>query len=393
MLDVTLQTPGGRTLQVTNPAGFSTQFQVGYDQATWQQISVFFSHTWNFADQWSLDWGVRHEHTAITAENIATSGPVTVNNSDNFYNSQYQAIHTLFGVNRAIDNLAYSAAVNYEIDKHNSVYFRYSLGKKAPNLSVFEGLGSSVTSSGTPAPTQNVKQFELGYKVENSRLSLEVTPFYSLLGVPGNQVLEGSGITTTALLYNVTTPTNQTRDYGVEVDGTARFNDNLFVRGALTWQKATELHDYHYIQPNGPGPIQDAVLIDSNQGFESANVPDWMATITPTYTNGPFLAQLQWQYMGARAANNFDAWEIPAYQKTNLTLQWHLTSNAYLAFTVNNVFNGQGVTEWSAGGPYPNGLFVTGTYTKAQVAANPNQIFSILQIPARAYFARFGYKF
>jgi iron complex outermembrane recepter protein len=393
MLDVTLQTPGGKTLQVTNPAGFSTQFQVGYDQATWQQISAFFSHTWNFADNWSLDWGVRHEHTTITAENIATSGPRTVSNSNNFYNNQYQAIDTLFGVNRSIDNLAYSAAVNYEFDKHNSVYFRYSDGKKAPNLSVFEGLGSSVTSPGTPAPTQNVRQFELGYKVENSRLSLEVTPFYSLLGVPGNQILEGSGITTTALLYNVTTPTNQTRDYGVEVDGTVRLNENFFIRGALTWQKATELHDYHYIQPNGPGPIQDAVLIDSNQGFESANVPDWMATITPTYINGRFLAQLQWQYMGARAANNFDAWEIPAYQKTNMTLQWELTPHAYLAFTVNNLFNGQGVTEWSAGGPYPDGLFVTGTYTKAQVAANPNQIFSILEIPARAYFARFGYKF
>ena len=393
MLDVTLQTPGGKTLQVTNPAGFSTQFQVGYDQATWQQISVYFSHTWNFADNWSLDWGVRHEHTSITAENIATSGPTIISNSDNFYNNQYQAIDTLFGVNRAIDNLAYSAAVNYEFDPHNSVYFRYSDGKKAPNLSVFEGLGSSVTSPGTPAPTQNVRQFELGYKVESSRLSLEVTPFYSLLGVPGNQILEGSGITTTALLYNVTTPTNQTRDYGVEVDGTVRFNENFFIRGALTWQKASELHDYHYIQPNGPGPIQDAVLIDSNQGFESANVPDWMATITPTYTNGHFLAQLQWQYMGARAANNFDAWEIPAYQKTNMTLQWELTSHAYLAFTVNNLFDGKGVTEWSAGGPYPDGLFVTGTYTKAQVAANPNQIFSILQIPARAYFARFGYKF
>ncbi len=336
---------------------------------------------------------MRHEHTTINAENIATSGPKTLYDSNNFFNNQYQQIDTLFGVNRAIDTLAYSAAFNYEFDKHNSVYFRYSLGKKAPNLSVFEGLGSSVTSTNTPAPTQNVKQFELGYKVENSHLSLEVTPFYSLLGVPGNQILEGSGITTTALLYNVTTPTNQTRDYGVEMDGTVRFNDNFFVRSALTWQKATELHNYTYTQPNGPGPIQDAVLIDSNQGFESANVPDWMATITPTYTNGPFLAQLQWQYMGARAANNFDAWEIPAYQKTNMTLQWHFTSNAYLAFTVNNLFDGQGVTEWAAGGPYPDGLFVTGTYTKAQVAANSHQVFSILQIPARAYFARLGYKF
>jgi hypothetical protein len=76
-----------------------------------------------------------------------------------------------------------------------------------------------------------------------------------------------------------------------------------------------------------------------------------------------------------------------------MTLQWHFTSNAYLAFTVNNLFDGQGVTEWAAGGPYPDGLFVTGTYTKAQVAANSHQVFSILQIPARAYFARLGYKF
>jgi iron complex outermembrane receptor protein len=393
MLDVSLQTPSGNVLQVTNPAGFSTQFQVGYNEATWQQISVYFSHIWNFADSWSLDWGVRHEHTSITAENIATSGPTTVSNSSNFYNNQYQAIDTFFGVGRAIDTLAYSAAVNYEFDKQNSIYFRYSDGKKAPNISVFEGLGSSVTSPTTPAPTQNVQQYELGYKLENRRISLEVTPFYSVLGVPGNQVLEGSGITTTALLYNVTTPTNKSRDYGVEVDGAAHLDDNFAVRAALTWQHATELDNYHYTQPNGPGPIQDAVLVDSNQGFESANVPDWMATITPSYTNGRFYAQLQWQYMGARAANNFDAWEIPAYQKTNMTVQWQLTTNAYVAFTVNNLFNGQGVTEWSAGGPYPDGLFVTGTYTKAQVAANPNQIFSILEIPARAYFARFGYKF
>src|SRR6202020_1690489 len=87
MLDVTLQTPAGKTLQVTNPAGFSTQFQVGYDQAAWQQISDFFSHTWNFADQWSLDWGVRHEHTTINAENIATSGPTALYDSNNFYNN------------------------------------------------------------------------------------------------------------------------------------------------------------------------------------------------------------------------------------------------------------------------------------------------------------------
>ena len=392
MLNVSLLTPAGRTLQITNPAGFSTQFQVGYNSATWQQLSLYFSHVWNFYDKWTLDWGVRHEHTSINAVNIATSGPVTVADTDNFYNNQYQGIDSLFDVDRSINTFAYSAALNYEVDRHNSVYFRFSDGKKAPNISVFEGLGSSVTSPNTPAPTQNVRQYELGYKLDERNVSLEVTPFYSILGVPGNQVLEGSGITTTALLYNVTTPTNKSRDYGVEMDGTGHLNDNFAMRAAVTWQHATELDNYHYTQPNGPGPIQDAVLVDSNVGFESANVPNWMATLTPAYTNGRFLAQLQWQYMGARAANNFDAWTIPGYQQTNLTLQWKFTSNFYANFTVNNLFDGKGVTEWSAGGPYPDGLFVTATYSKAQVAANPNQIFSILQIPARAYFFKFGYK-
>lgn len=393
MLDVTLQTPDGRTLQVTDPAGYSTQFQVGYNGATWRQLSVYFSHIWKFADRWTFDWGVRHEHTAINADNIATSGPVTVSNSSNYFNDQYQGIDSLFNVSRDIDTLAYSAALNFEIDSRNSVYFRYSRGKKAPNISVFEGLGSSVTSPTSPAPTQDVKQYELGYKLERPGLSLEVTPFYSLLGVPGNQVLEGSGITTTALLYNVTTPTNQTRDYGVEMDATAHIYDNFRIRGALTWQQASELHNYHYIQPNGPGPIQDAVLVDSDVGYRSANVPDWLATITPSYTYGNFLVQLQWEYMGARAANNADAWTIPGYQRTNLTLEWNATSNLYASFTVDNLFDSHGVTEWSAGGPYPDGLFVTANYTKQQVAADPQQIFSILEIPARAYFARVGYRF
>lgn len=393
MLDISLLTPGGTNYQITNPAGFSTQFQVGYNAATWKQLSAYFSHIWNFADKWTFDWGVRHEHTSIQAQNIATSGPVVLYNTDNFYNNQYQQIHTLFGVDRAIDTLAYSGALNYEIDRINSVYFRYSRGKKAPNISVFEGLGSSVTSPDTPAPTQDVKQYELGYKLETRRLSLELTPFYSQLGVPGNQVLQGSGITTTALLYNVTTPTNTSRDYGVEVDSTAEVTDNFRIRGALTWQHATQLHNYHYIQPNGPGPIQDAVLIDSFQGFKSANVPDWLATITPSYTLGQFYAQVQWQYMGERAANSANAWVIPGYQKTNMTLQWNFTPQIYASFTVNNLFNGTGVMQWSAGGPYPAGLFVTGTYTKEQLAANPDQVFSILQIPARAFFLRVGARF
>jgi len=393
MLDISLLTPSGRNLQVTNPAGYSTQFQVGYNAATWKQLSAYFSHIWNFADRWTFDWGVRHEHTSIQATNIATSGAVALYDTDNFYNNQYQQIHTLFGVDRSIDTLAYSGALNYEFDSRNSAYFRYSHGKKAPNISVFEGLGSSVTSPDTPAPTQDVKQYELGYKLETRLVSLELTPFYSELGVPGNQVLQGSGITTTALLYNVTTPTNRSRDYGVEVDSTARVTDNFRIRGALTWQHATQLHNYHYIQPNGPGPIQDAVLIDSFQGFKSANVPDWLATITPNYTLGQFYAQLQWQYMGDRAANSANAWIIPGYQKTNMTLQWNFTPDIYASFTVNNLFNGTGVMQWSAGGPYPAGLFVTGTYTREQLAANPDQVFSILQIPARAFFLRVGARF
>ncbi|MFX8389447.1 hypothetical protein ABTL55_19485, partial [Acinetobacter baumannii] len=82
--------------------------------------------------------------------------------------------------------------------------------------------------------------------------------------------------------------------------------------------------------------------------------------------------------MGERAANSANAWVIPGYQKTNMTLQWNFTPQIYASFTVNNLFNGTGVMQWSAGGPYPAGLFVTGPYTKEQLAANPDQVFSIL---------------
>jgi outer membrane receptor for ferrienterochelin and colicin len=216
-----------------------------------------------------------------------------------------------------------------------------------------------------------------------------VTPYYSRLLSPASTTLVGSD----GVRYSALTPPSETRNYGIEVDNTVAFGNGFRIRSALTWQRANILSFFTWTQPQGNGPIDNAVLTNSFAGNEAAGVPEVMANITPSYSNGPFLAQLQWQYVAERQVNAPNAFALPAYDHTNLTLQWHFTDNLQLTFITNNLFNQKGVVEWVPGGNYQTGLFATRNYTKERVAADPNQIFNVLPIQARSYFAKVSYAF
>ncbi|MEN9909692.1 MAG: hypothetical protein RLZZ540_2841 [Bacteroidota bacterium] len=96
--------------------------------------------------------------------------------------------------------------------------------------------------------------------------------------------------------------------------------------------------------------------------------------------------------MGKRAANVPNAFELPAYNQTNLNLGYNLTSKLQLQANINNLFNQLGVMGWSAPGGFPAALDRQG-FTKEQLNANANVVYSTLSLPARAYFITATYKF
>jgi outer membrane receptor protein involved in Fe transport len=222
--------------------------------------------------------------------------------------------------------------------------------------------------------------------------SIDITPYYSLLNAPGTGFLDLQN----GNVEGVITPPDQTRDMGVEVDGKFYLGHGFALRTTFTWQTAKEISNWVYTQPNGPAPddapFTGAVLENLDPGLKAELIPNIEATITPSYRIGRFLAQLQWQYMGARPANNDNAFDLPAYEQANLTLQWRFTNRIRLSFTENNVFNNKGTVEWAPPGDY--GSFESPeAFTKAKLEADPNAVFEILQIPARAYFLKLTYDF
>ncbi|WP_317168896.1 TonB-dependent receptor [Flavobacterium undicola] len=133
-------------------------------------------------------------------------------------------------------------------------------------------------------------------------------------------------------------------------------------------------------------------IIADYSGNETDNNVKVIFRVSPTYTSGKFYSSLDFSYMGKRAANVPNAFELPAYKQTNLNLGYNLTSKLQLQANINNLFNQLGVMGWSAPEGFPAALDRQG-FTKEQLNANPNVVYSTLSLPARAYFITATYKF
>lgn len=96
--------------------------------------------------------------------------------------------------------------------------------------------------------------------------------------------------------------------------------------------------------------------------------------------------------MGKRAANVPNAFYLPAFSQTNLNVGYNINSKLQVQANVNNIFNQNGVTSWSASGGFPAALNRQG-FTKAMLEANPNVVYSTVSIPPAAYFLTLTYKF
>ena len=117
-------------------------------------------------------------------------------------------------------------------------------------------------------------------------------------------------------------------------------SNNFNIRGVITAQdaKATKYNAWIHQTDNSHTTAGTDVMID-NSGNKAANVPNFMANITPEYTNNSFYANVTWSYMGARQANFANAFELPAFSQFNLAMGYDISSKLRVSANVNNVLN------------------------------------------------------
>ena len=286
-----------------------------------------------------------------------------------------------------INTVSYSAGLDYKINNEMAVYIRYSNGNKAPEIGNYFAATSTFLVKSLNSDAQHIQQVEAAFKLKGKKASLTVTPFYSLLDhVPNLQFAFQDSLGNN---YNPPTQYGKYRTYGVELEGGYAFTEHFSVNAQATVQNSKAV-DFTTWIASGKAQQYD-VLVDYS-GNETDNNAKLIFSISPSYTSGKFDATINYYYLGSREANIPNAFKLPAFGQTDLSVGYNVSKRIHLQGNINNVFNKYGVLGWSGPGGFPAALNRQG-FTKEFVAANPDAVFATQGSMPRAYFVTASFKF
>ncbi len=395
MVDISHTNAAGVVTQITSPEGyFKTGGFLCINDFKYKKTNFapFFAASFHPNTKLTLDFGVRYENTVQNgtnyryAPNAVADGGLDKNPLTTFDNNYYKpSLDIPYEFKNA--TWSYSGAINYLISDNQSLYARYSVGRKAPEGNTFTAVDTKELLAITQSVPQTITQFELGYKLRNDKIDLAITPFYSLLS---NIYTGGGTLGPDNVIYLMQPFYNSLKSQGVEIEGNINFTKNFSTRVAATFQ-STSFPLYKVTTPGPTAAKTDDVVLDYT-GNKGDLTPNTLLNITPTYSTDKFYIYLSYQYTGARWANAPNAFQMPAFSQIDLGLGYDITKKIALSANINNLTNSFGMMTWGAPGGFP-AVYSANVFTKAQVEANKGVYFPMGGTQPRAYFLTATYKF
>ncbi len=390
---------GGPTLQLTDPTGFSSHANgFGAGDAyfgTQKQFSVFGGDTWDITDQLSVDVGVRYEDLKFSVTNL-TQGPAATygangggadGNPLTLFDNQVNTFPTSTFTARNFSFFNYTGAINYKVSDSFQMYLRYTKGRKAPDFNIISGIDEPNEVANLFPKAQTIEQIEIGLKYNGDAIRLGLYPFYSKLSNVADQQI---AIDNNGQAYTPLPQFGQIVTYGVEFNGDFDFGDRFNVRTAVTIQNPTASR-FGAWQFNTPVRTDD-VLVTTPKG-DADNNPKFMSRTTATFSpTEAFRIFLTHNYLGKRAANRNNAWYLPGFHTVDFGASYEFGEHFKLQVNVNNVFNQFGIMSWARSGGFLSSLDRQGL-TAADIAANPNQFFSVVPAQPRSFWITATAKF
>ncbi|MEO1658074.1 MAG: TonB-dependent receptor [Pseudomonadota bacterium] len=402
LYDITLTLPGGGpTLDITSPEGWASlgdAISGGLvNDGTQEQISLFFGHNFSITDRLILDWGLRYEDISYEITNTvpaaapnfgdpseggADGNPLTL--FDNFPNVQLPPIST----DRDYDYLSYSASLSYQWTDDILTYLRFSSGEKAPDFQTLIDLDTVDEADSLFVDPQEITQVELGIKWDHDYFNLALFPFWSELdNVTSPQLFtDGDGIN-----YSPPPVGGTLTTWGVEVEADVFFTDYLTLTTALTLQ-TSESENFGLFEENTPSRDDDT-FVPIPDG-DADNIPNVLARSSLVYVATDRVSSfVTWNYIGDRPANRFNAFELPGFSTVDLGIIGQVTDKLTIRGDIKNALNNEdGVMSWAPSGGFVRSLDRQ-ALTREAVAADPNQLFSVITAQPRAYFVTLNYSF
>lgn len=394
MLRATLENPGEATIHLSDNAGISNYGGLLYrgGNARILNFSGFVNDTYDFAEDWSLNIGLRYEFINHNGEKDRSAPFITDDGGgiDGIFETAYDnSTLTATGEKDEFDfNYNYLSAttgLNYSLNTSTSIFGRFTVGHKAPELNYyfnnFEGI--PIDKKGE---IQDIYQAELGLKLSQEKFSLFSTLFWSLLDKVAFSefVLDdmGGGIFFTPTQFNKTTT------IGLELESVISIfkGFNLHIVGTLQDAKAT---DFTLYDAAGSFDDSDDQILDFSRNDLTHN-PKLSFEVTPNWQAKQFNAFFTWRYIGERQGNIANAFQLPAFHLFNLGLGYQFNKSIYSNLIINNVFNSEGLMNFF--GPNEFGSN-SNAATSEFINNNPDASFVVFPVSPRTLRLLIGYKF
>ena len=356
------------TTDIDNNVLTTGRLRLGGSGSTTQNYAGYLDATYEITPQIFITAGVRYAHDIV---------------KDAYWNSAFTAaVNPVPSINsnKATPRLV----VRYKPTDESTVYASYTEGYKAAIIDVGGSCQDPPAFTCNPVRPEDVHAFEVGYKFDNHRLSMEAAAFY--YNYKDLQVSEFLGAAE-AFIVNAA----QSRIYGLEDDIHFNVNEHVLVNAGVSWTHARYLTfgtvvngtvigapiysscpanpaslSAKYAGACGPGSFDyvntDSVLHDTPM----QHVPDYTATVGPRYTTGmtntgeyALSGNLYFtsKYYSSPSGTQFLQ---PGYATLALRTEWTDTSDKYtVALFGDNVtnrryrtqiqYNGFGIgAQWSA---------------------------------------------
>ena len=221
-------------------------------------------------------------------------------------------------VNYKYNYLSYSLGSNYKLSSSSALFARYSTGysAKADRILFTPNVFADGSSKGV---TDQIDQFELGYKSNMKNLGLFITAFYANVNEAG-----GYEATTQRIIEN------HYKSFGIEIEAAARLSKSLEIHGGITYTKA-EITD------------------GANKGNLPRRQAPFIFNLMPTYTAGNFSAGFSAIGTSSSYAQDDNQLKFNGYVLINPFVSYKFSKLIYMSLNGNNIFNTLGITESEEG--------------------------------------------
>ena len=403
LLSTTLTRPDGSVYLVTDSSGWAGIGQglaIRESGTDMTDISIYGGDTWEVTDKLTFDIGGRYESltydsytyvpVAFTGNKLTTGGrdgnPLTL------YDNATTARGARLPFKRKYDYFAFSGSVAYKFTDKFQAYVRYTNGQKAPDFGILSGITTAAAIATIFPSAEKIQQIEMGLKYRDRGIFIQAFPFWSKnSNIADNQTFTyKAGTPNAGTNYSPPPVFGQVETYGIELSGDFDLSRKFNLHTDLTLQNPKSSGFSTYTQgPKGDGSDD---IISTVPAGTADNNPKIIARATATYRPVETLSLFAtYSYLGKRAANRRDAWYLPGFSTVDAGFAWDVTGNFSVQGNVTNVFNTVGIMGWAKSGSLLTALDRQ-TLTPAQVAADPNQLFSVLPNQPRAFYLTLSFK-